>query len=112
MDNSIDSDFYDVKGQGVAKRASLIASAGMHNFLMEGNPGCGKSMIAKRLRDILPPLLEEEMLSIAKHQFLDGVVPDFKAKRPIRSPHHTATTAFLIFGGGSFRRELESCFSS
>jgi len=72
----------------------------MHNFMMEGNPGCGKSMIAKRLKDILPPLLEEEMLSIAKHQFLDGVTPDFKAKRPMRSPHHTATSA-SIFGGGS-----------
>jgi magnesium chelatase family protein len=72
---------------------------------MEGNPGCGKSMIAKRLRDILPPLLEEEMLSIAKHQFLDGVVPDFKAKRPLRSPHHTATSA-SIFGGGSFRARI------
>lgn len=96
----IEADFSDVKGQGVAKRAALIAAAGMHNYMMEGNPGCGKSMIAKRLKDILPPLLEEEMLSIAKHQFLDGTVPDFKAKRPMRSPHHTATSA-SIFGGGS-----------
>ena len=96
----IESDFLDVKGQGVAKRAALIAASGMHNYMMEGNPGCGKSMIAKRLKDILPPLLEEEMLSIAKHQFLDGVIPDFKAKRPMRSPHHTATSA-SIFGGGS-----------
>jgi len=96
----IENDFSDVKGQGVAKRAALISAAGMHNFMMEGNPGCGKSMIAKRLKDILPPLLEEEMLSIAKHQFLDGVTPDFRAKRPMRSPHHTATTA-SIFGGGS-----------
>ena len=96
----IASDFLDVKGQGVAKKAALIAAAGMHNYLMEGNPGCGKSMIAKRLKEILPPLLEEEMLSIAKHQFLDGTIPDFKAKRPMRSPHHTATSA-SIFGGGS-----------
>lgn len=96
----IEADFLDVKGQGVAKRAALISAAGMHNYLMEGNPGCGKSMIAKRLKDILPPLLEEEMLSIAKHQFLEGTVPDFKAKRPMRSPHHTATSA-SIFGGGS-----------
>ncbi len=94
------SDFADVKGQPVAKRAALIAAAGMHNFLMEGNPGCGKSMIAKRLRDILPPLAEEEMLSIAKHQFLDGQIPTFQALRPMRSPHHTATSA-SIFGGGS-----------
>jgi len=96
----IEVDFLDVKGQSVAKRAALIAAAGMHNYIMEGNPGCGKSMIAKRLKEILPPLLEEEMLSIAKHQFLDGVVPSFKAKRPMRSPHHTATSA-SIFGGGS-----------
>ncbi|HFS82364.1 MAG TPA: hypothetical protein ENK71_00190, partial [Epsilonproteobacteria bacterium] len=95
-----ESDFADIKGQKVAKRASLIAAAGMHNFMMEGSPGCGKSMIAKRLRDILPPVYEEEILSIAKHQFLDGVTPDFSAHRPIRAPHHTATTA-SIFGGGS-----------
>jgi len=104
-ERSIESDFRDVKGQNIAKRASLIAAAGMHNFMMEGNPGCGKSMIAKRLKDILPPLLEEEMLSIAKHQFLDGTVPTFLAKRPIRSPHHTATSA-SIFGGGSTQARI------
>ncbi len=98
-ESSYPSDFGDVKGQGIAKRASLIAAAGMHNFMMEGNPGCGKSMIAKRLRDILPPLSEEEILSIAKHQFLSGAKADFSAARPIRSPHHTATSA-SIFGGG------------
>jgi len=101
----IEADFTDVKGQSVAKRAALIAAAGMHNFMMEGNPGCGKSMIAKRLKDILPPLLEKEMLTIAKHQFLDGTVPDFKAKRPMRSPHHTATSA-SIFGGGSHKARI------
>lgn len=99
------SDFSDVKGQGVAKRASLIAAAGMHNFLMEGNPGCGKSMIAKRLKDILPPLIEEEMLAIAKHQFLDGTTPDFSPVRPMRAPHHTATSA-SIFGGGSTQARI------
>jgi len=104
-ENSIENDFKDVKGQNIAKRAGLIAAAGMHNFMMEGNPGCGKSMIAKRLKDILPPLLEEEMLSIAKHQFLDGTTPDFLAKRPMRSPHHTATTA-SIFGGGSIQARI------
>jgi magnesium chelatase family protein len=95
-----ESDFKEVKGQMVAKRAALLAAAGMHNFFMEGNPGCGKSMIAKRMKDILPPLQEEELLSIAKHQFLDGQTPMFKAIRPMRSPHHTATSA-SIFGGGS-----------
>ena len=101
----IESDFSDVKGQSIAKKAALIAAAGMHNFMMEGNPGCGKSMIAKRLKDILPPLLESEMLTIAKHQFLDGTTPDFKAKRPMRSPHHTATSA-SIFGGGSHKARI------
>ena len=100
-----ESDFRDVKGQSVAKRASLIAAAGMHNFLMEGNPGCGKSMIAKRIRDILPPLYEEEMLAIAKHQFLDGKTPTFAPLRPMRSPHHTATSA-SIFGGGSSQARI------
>lgn len=100
-----ESDFADVKGQHVAKRASLIAAAGMHNFLMEGSPGCGKSMIAKRLRDILPPLVESEILSIAKHQFLDGLMPTFSALRPIRSPHHTATSA-SVFGGGSLQAKI------
>jgi len=103
--DSFPLDFLDVKGQNIAKRASLVASAGMHNFMMEGNPGCGKSMIAKRLPYILPPLKEEEILAIAKHQFLDGTTPDFKAIRPIRTPHHSATTA-SIFGGGSSRARI------
>jgi magnesium chelatase family protein len=95
-----ENNFKEVKGQMLAKRAAMIAAAGMHNLFMEGNPGCGKSMIAKRIKDILPPLQEEELLSIAKHQFLDGQEPSFKAIRPMRSPHHTATSA-SIFGGGS-----------
>ncbi|MCB4764017.1 MAG: YifB family Mg chelatase-like AAA ATPase [Sulfurovum sp.] len=93
-------DFKEIKGQTVAKRAALIAASGMHNFFMEGNPGCGKSMIAKRLPEILPPVNERELLSIAKHQFLDGQIPVFAPVRPSRSPHHTATSA-SIFGGGS-----------
>jgi len=100
-----ETDFKEVKGQMVAKRAAMIAAAGMHNLFMEGNPGCGKSMIAKRIKDILPPLIEEELLSIAKHQFLDGQVPDFKAIRPMRAPHHTATSA-SIFGGGSGQAKI------
>ncbi len=99
-DTTYTADFADVKGQMVAKRAALIAAAGMHNLFMEGNPGCGKSMIAKRLCDILPPVSETELLGIAKHQFLDGQTPAFAPKRPFRSPHHTATSA-SIFGGGS-----------
>jgi len=100
-----EKDFKEVKGQIVAKRAAMIAAAGMHNFFMEGNPGCGKSMIAKRIKDILPPMKEAELLSVAKHQFLDGQEPNFKARRPMRSPHHTATTA-SIFGGGSGQAKI------
>lgn len=99
-ENNYQEDFMEVKGQSLAKRASLISASGMHNFFMEGSPGCGKSMIAKRLNYILPPLSEEEILTIFKHQFLDGKEPTLKANRPIRSPHHTATLS-SIFGGGS-----------
>jgi len=104
-ERSYPQDFKEVKGQQVAKRAALIAAAGMHNFFMEGSPGCGKSMIAKRIGYILPPLSEEEILSIAKHQFLDGTTPTFRAQRPVRSPHHTATSA-SIFGGGSIQAKI------
>ncbi len=93
-------DFRDIKGQEIAKRASLIAAAGMHNILYEGSPGCGKSMSAKRLRYILPPMSQEEILYKAKLDALDGVEPDFKPIRPMRSPHHSSTRA-SIFGGGS-----------
>ena len=93
-------DFLEVKGQEVAKRAALIAAAGGHNLLLEGNPGSGKSMIAKRLTQILPPLAKEELLEIAKLDSLNGITPHFKALRPFRSPHHSATQA-SIFGGGS-----------
>ena len=98
--DSYDLDFKDIKGQEIAKRASLIAAAGMHNILYEGSPGCGKSMSAKRLQYILPPMSQEEILYKAKLDALDGVEPDFGHLRPSRSPHHTSTRA-SIFGGGS-----------
>ncbi len=93
-------DFSQVKGQERAKRAALIAAAGMHNILFEGSPGCGKSMIVQRMRYILPPLSLEELLEIAKVEALAGKEPSFAPTRPYRSPHHTATKASL-FGGGS-----------
>ncbi len=98
-------DFSDVKGQEVAKRAALIAAAGMHNFLLEGSPGSGKSMIAKRLRHILPPLSMEELLGAAKLQSLEGKEPDFIPLRAYRAPHHTSTAA-SIFGGGSQKAQI------
>lgn len=98
-------DFRDVKGQTIAKRAALIAAVGFHNILLEGSPGCGKSMIAQRLRYILPPLSSSSILDIAKLQALEGCEPDFIPLRPFRSPHHTSTTS-SIFGGGCHLSQL------
>lgn len=97
-----DDDFIDVKGQEVAKRAAVIAAAGFHNILFEGSPGCGKSMIAKRLKYILPPMNSDEILDIAKLQVLESKEPEFKPHRNMRSPHHSSTLA-SVFGGGSHR---------
>ena len=93
-------DFGDVIGQERAKRAALIAAAGMHNLLMEGSPGCGKSMIAKRMRYILAPMSLAQILEVAKMRVLAHEEIDFVPLRPMRSPHHSATKA-SIFGGGS-----------
>lgn len=98
-------DFNDIKGQEHAKRAALIAAAGMHNLLLEGSPGSGKSMIAKRLRHILPPLRNAEMLDCAKLEILEGKEPSFAPSRPFRSPHHSSTGA-SIFGGGSHKAQI------
>lgn len=93
-------DFKDVLGQTIAKQGSLISVAGMHNIIFEGSPGSGKSMMAKRLQYILPPINQKELLEIAKFEALDGNEPSFSAIRPFRSPHHTASRG-SIFGGGS-----------
>jgi len=98
-------DFLDVKGQELAKRAALISAAGFHNILLEGSPGCGKSMIAQRLRYILPPLGSDEVLDIAKLDALEGKEPEFKPIRSYRAPHHSSTTA-SIFGGGSHKAKI------
>jgi len=98
-------DFLDVKGQEVAKRAALIAAAGFHNIILEGSPGCGKSMIAQRLRYILPPMDESEILDLAKLEVLEAKEPSFKPHRAFQSPHHSATPA-SIFGGGSHKARI------
>ncbi|MCK9257242.1 MAG: YifB family Mg chelatase-like AAA ATPase [Sulfurospirillaceae bacterium] len=93
-------DFKDIKGQSRAKRAMMIASAGFHNVLLEGSPGCGKSMSIKRLRYILPPLNTKEVLESAAHRSLGEKEVGFEAVRAFRSPHHTSSKP-SIFGGGS-----------
>jgi len=105
FDDKYIEDFLDVKGQEVAKRAALISAAGFHNILLEGSPGCGKSMIAQRLRYILPPLSSDEILDIAKLDALEAKEPEFKPLRSYRAPHHSSTSA-SVFGGGSFKAKI------
>lgn len=100
-----EEDFIDVKGQEVAKRAALICAVGFHNVIFEGSPGCGKSMIASRLRYVLPPMSAREILDVAKLNVLDGKEPAFKPLRNMQSVHHTATSA-SVFGGGSFKAKI------
>lgn len=93
-------DFGDILGQHRAKRAMVIAAAGMHNLLMEGSPGCGKSMSIKRLRYILPPQSIEEILESNAYQSLQDEDVELSPLRAFRSPHHTSSRP-SIFGGGS-----------
>ena len=95
-------DFSDVKGQAEVKRAMEVAAAGAHNIIMIGLPGSGKSMIAKRLPTILPPLTLEEALETTKIHSIAGMIPSdasIISTRPFRSPHHTASDVSLVGGG-------------
>jgi len=91
-------DFKDVKGQNIAKRVALISASGMHNILLEGSAGVGKSMIINRLKYILPPVSLEELLEIEKQNSLDNKEITFNPQRPFRSPHHNSSRS-AIYGG-------------
>ncbi|HAY34711.1 MAG TPA: YifB family Mg chelatase-like AAA ATPase [Ignavibacteria bacterium] len=95
-------DFSDVKGQAEVKRAMEVAAAGAHNIILIGLPGSGKTMVAKRLPTILPPLSLEEALETTKIHSIAGLLSSNTAiisTRPFRSPHHTASDVSLVGGG-------------
>src|SRR5207245_11570498 len=91
----------DIKGQESAKRALEIAAAGGHHLLMIGSPGASKSMLAARLPSILPPLTSSELLEVSMIASVAGEIEGgaLTARRPFRSPHHSASMAALTGGG-------------
>lgn len=97
-------DFSEVRGQESVKRAFEVAAAGGHNLIMIGPPGSGKSMMAKRLPSILPPLTLQESLETTKIHSVNGCLPEGTSvitQRPFRSPHHTISAVALVGGGAN-----------
>lgn len=102
QDYSKIADFSEINGQKYLKRTCEVAASGMHNIMMIGPPGAGKTMIAERLPSILPPLTENERLELSKIYSICGLLDNsttLLSKRPFRGPHHSVTNAGLIGGG-------------
>ena len=105
-DRAACGDFADVRGQTLAKRALEIAAAGGHNVVLVGPPGCGKTMLARRVPSILPAMTTAEALDVTKVYSVAGLLgarPRVIATRPFRAPHHTASRVSLVGGGAQPR---------
>ncbi len=98
----LEPDFREIKGHAQAKRALEVAAAGGHNFLMAGSPGCGKTLMARRLPSILPPLSDEEGLEATRIYSVAGLLRPghgIMRQRPFRAPHHSISDQALVGGG-------------
>ena len=98
-----DPDFSDIKGQAAARRAAEIAAAGHHNILLVGSPGSGKTLIARALNGILPPLSDEELVETLLVRSTLGMEPEPGRRRPFRTVHFTASSVSICGGGSSLR---------
>ncbi len=105
----VDYDMAYVKGQAHAKRALEIAASGAHNIIMSGPPGSGKTLLARAMRSIIPPMNEAEIIEVTKIYSISGALSaanPFISERPFRSPHHSASAIALV-GGGQFPKPGE-----